>query len=126
MVLFLYRGKKAGQLDLCIVKELLVCFAGCEDDIKISMGEEDASSDEVMRWLFGVLLNSLDLLLSDMIASKLLDKLVVVNFFVGAAGDRIGIDHEILLLFLHLLHFLLLDFLLGLGLGLGLCLFHQL
>ena len=50
-----------------------MCFAGSEDGIEISMGEEDASSDEVMRWLFGILLYSLDLLLCDMITSKLLD-----------------------------------------------------
>ena len=126
MVLFLCKGKKAGQLDLCIRKELLVCFTGSEDGIKISMREEDASPDEVMRWLFRILLDSLDLFLSDMIASKLLNKFVVIDFLVGAAGNRIGIDHEIVLLFLHLFHNFLLDFLLHLCLGFGLCLFHQL
>lgn len=103
-----------------------MCFAGSEDDIKIPMREEDAPSDEVMRWLFGILLYSLNLLLCDMIASKLLDKLVVIDLFVGAAGNSIGVDHEIILFFLQLLHYLLLDFLLDLGLGFWLRLFHQL
>lgn len=107
-------------MDLCIKKGLLVCFASSEDNIKIPMREEDAPSDEVMRWLFGILLYSLDLLLCNMIASKLLDKLLVIDLFVGAAGNRIGVDHEILLFLLHLFHHLLLDFLLDLGLGLWL------
>lgn len=94
-----------------------MCFAGSEDGIEIPMREEDAPSDEVMRWLFGILLYSLDLLLCDMIASKLLDKFVVIDLFVGAAGNGIGVDHEILLFFLHLLHSLLFDLLLDLGLG---------
>lgn len=103
-----------------------MCFAGSEDDIKISMREEDPSSDEIMRWLLRILLYSLDLLLRDMIAPKLLNEFVVVDLLVGAAGNRIGIDHEILLFYLHLFHHLFLDFLLNFCLGFSLNLLHQL
>lgn len=86
-------------------------FVGIENEIELSVGEEDASFDVEVGGLLGESLNALDEVLFDIEAAKLVNELVVVDFFVGGVLDGIGIDdHSILnrclLVFLHFLRYL--------------------
>jgi hypothetical protein len=58
-----------------------VIFDSVEDEIKISMGKEDASTNEVMCWSVGKFLNSLYDFLGDMIAAEFINEFGVVDFF---------------------------------------------
>lgn len=100
-------------------------FACCQDGIQISMGKEYSSPNEIVRRFLGNFFYSVDEFFGKMIASKLNNEFVVVDFFVGSAGYRIWIDHKI---FGFLLDFFLggFFFLLDLDCLLGFGLFHQL
>jgi hypothetical protein len=88
------------------------------------VGEEYAASEVVVGGLFGDLLNAVDEVLVEVVASEFLDEFIVVDFLISGAGDGVGVDHEVIGLLLALLNSL--PFLLRLNRLLRLCLFHQL
>lgn len=97
-----------------------VFFKGRENDIQISVREENISGQIFMGWLFGQFLDSAYEVFVQVIASKFFDKFVVVNLFSGGVGDHVRVDDD--LFFLSWLLFVLFCFsTICLGLYLILC-----
>jgi hypothetical protein len=58
-----------------------VVLDSVEDEIKISVGKEDASANKVMCWPFGKFLNSLYDFFGDMITTEFINEFGVVDLF---------------------------------------------
>ena len=59
MVLFRYRDRRQGSLDLYMKQYLLIILVSIEDDIKVPMADEDASFEEVMSRFFSQFFNTI-------------------------------------------------------------------
>lgn len=73
---------------------VLVCI---QDEIQLPMRKEDSSLDVVMCWPFGESFDSVDHVLFNIVTSKFIDELVVIDFFVGGVLNCVGIDNDTLL-----------------------------
>lgn len=62
--------------------ERLLLFIGVKNFLKVSLAEENATSDKPVDFHAGHILNSLDLLRGDWIAAVLVYQLGVINAFV--------------------------------------------
>ena len=66
---------------------LLIVFVGIKNKVKISVGEKDASSKEVM-WSFSCqFLNSFDMFLSEVGTAEFVNEFIIVDLFVGGVRD---------------------------------------
>jgi hypothetical protein len=70
---------------------------GVEDEVEVSVCEEDASADEVVCGFVGEFFNALDHFFGDVVAAEFVDQFLIVYLFARCAGDGVGIDNEILI-----------------------------
>lgn len=64
---------------------VLMILAGCQDGIQISVREEYPSPEKVVCRPFGDFFDPLDKFWGEMVASKLLDELVIVDLLICGA-----------------------------------------
>ncbi len=94
-----YKDKKQVYLYLCIKKWLLIIFVSVENNIEISMRNENFSCKEIVRFFSSQLFDSCHVLLSEFRAPKLLNELIIVYFFIGSGSHCVWIDYKIIFLF---------------------------
>lgn len=114
MALFQYTNKMVGSQDYLGYKiKLRILFISCENKIQISMREENISGQESMSRFLSDFLNSLKKILIHMIASKLINKFHIIDFFSCVVSNHIWIDNNFLFFSFVLLNLLYLWFVLS-------------
>lgn len=104
MVLDPYKDKKEVCLGHYIKRLLRMIFIGVQNEVKLSVREEDSSSNKVMGWSFGKPFYALNEGLIKMEASELVNESVIIDFLVVGAGDRVRVDNEVFLRLLYSSH----------------------
>jgi hypothetical protein len=69
-------GRRAAT---CVQKERLAAVITVEDKFKVSVGKDNASSEEAVRFLARHLLEALEQLVVDLLGAELLNKLRIVD-----------------------------------------------